>query len=80
VWDDEREAATRARLRKEILKALAAAEKEKKPALRNMFEDVYETMPPGTRVQMAALKSMIERYPAEYDVSEFEGGKETLGG
>lgn len=79
VWDDEKEAAARGRIRKEVLKAFAAAEKEKKPPLRSMFEDVYEEMTPGTKAQMEELKSMIERYPDEYDVSEFEGGKDTLG-
>lgn len=79
VWDDEKETAARSRIRKEVLKAFAAAEKEKKPPLRSMFEDVYEEMTPGTKAQMEELKSMIERYPDEYDVSEFEGGKDTLG-
>jgi 2-oxoisovalerate dehydrogenase E1 component alpha subunit len=78
VWDDDKETAARTRIRKEVLKAFAAAEKEKKPSLRSMFEDVYEKMTPGTMAQMAELKSMIERYPDEYDVSEFEGGKDTL--
>jgi 2-oxoisovalerate dehydrogenase E1 component alpha subunit len=78
VWDDEKETALRARLRKEVLKAFSNAEKEKKPPLRAMFEDVYEDITPGTRKQMEELRSMIERYPDEYDVSEFEGGKDTL--
>lgn len=79
VWDDEKETAARTKIRKEVLKAFAAAEKEKKPPLRSMFDDVYEEMTPGTKAQMGELKSLIERYPDEYDVSEFEGGKESLG-
>ncbi|KAI9056061.1 hypothetical protein LZ554_000992 [Drepanopeziza brunnea f. sp. 'monogermtubi'] len=78
IWDEEMETAARARIRKEVLKAFAKAEKEKKPAMRNMFEDVYEELTPEIREQMKELKSVIERYPDEYDVSEFEGGKESL--
>jgi len=78
LWSDEKEAEARGRLRKECLKAFAQAEKEKKPPLRTMFEDVYEEMTPETKAQMKQLKEVIDRYPDEYDVSEFEGGKDTL--
>ncbi|KAK0121456.1 hypothetical protein ONS95_009750 [Cadophora gregata] len=78
LWDEEKETETRSRLRKEVLKAFAAAEKEKKPPMRSMFEDMYEELTPEIKDQMRELKSMIDRYPEEYDVSEFEGGKDTL--
>lgn len=78
IWDDEKENELRSRLRKECLKAFAEAEREKKPPLRAMFDDIYEEITPSTRAQMAELKSLIERYPDEYDVSEFEGGKDSL--
>lgn len=78
LWDEEKESQARSRLRKEVLKAFAAAEKEKKPSMRSMFTDMYEELTPELKDQMIELKSVIERYPDEYDVSEFEGGKETL--
>ncbi|CAL3962373.1 unnamed protein product [Diplocarpon coronariae] len=78
AWDDDKESAARGRIRREALKAFAQAEKEKKPPMRSMFEDIYEEMTPETKEQMRELKSMIERYPDEYDVSEYEGGKDTL--
>jgi 2-oxoisovalerate dehydrogenase E1 component alpha subunit len=78
LWSEEKEAEARGRLRKECLKAFAQAEKEKKPPLRSMFEDVYEEMTPETKAQMEQLRGIIERYPEEYDCSEFEGGKDTL--
>jgi len=78
LWDEEKESQARSRLRKEVLKAFAAAEKEKKPPMRSMFTDMYEDLTPELEDQMIELKSVIERYPDEYDVSEFEGGKETL--
>lgn len=78
VWDEEKEKGARARIRKDVLKAFAEAEREKKPPLRSMFEDVYEEMTPDTKKQMEELRSVIERYPDEYDVAEFEGGKDSL--
>jgi 2-oxoisovalerate dehydrogenase E1 component alpha subunit len=78
IWNDEKENEARGRLRKEVLKAFGEAEKEKKPPLRAMFEDVYEEMTLETKQQMRELRGVIERYPEEYDVSEFEGGMGSL--
>ena len=78
IWDEEKEKEARSRLRKEVLKAFAEAEKEKKPPMRSMFEDVYEEMTPQTRGQMEELRDVIKRYPDEYDVGEFEGGVDSL--
>jgi len=78
VWDEEKEKETRGRLRKEVLKAFAEAEKEKKPPLRSMFEDMYEELTPELREQMEELKGVIERYPGEYEIGEYEGGVGSL--
>jgi 2-oxoisovalerate dehydrogenase E1 component alpha subunit len=78
LWDDDKEKDARTRLRKDVLQAFNDAEKEKKPPLRSMFEDMYEKMTPTTRAQMKELRDVIERYPNEYDVSEFEGGVQSL--
>lgn len=78
MWDDAREKEARDGLRKEILKGIAEAEKEKRPALRTMFEDTYEELTPDLEAQVAKLREMIEKYPDEYDVSEFEGGLDSL--
>lgn len=78
IWDEEKEKEARGRIRKEVLKAFAEAEKEKKPPIRSMFEDVYEEMAPETKRQMGELRDVIMRYPQEYDVGEFEGGVESL--
>ena len=78
IWDEEKEKEARARLRKAVLKAFSEAEKEKKPSMKFMFEDIYEEITPDGKRQMAELRDVIDRYPDEYDVSEFEGGKETL--
>jgi len=78
AWDDDKEKEARSRIRKNVLTAFAEAEKEKKPKLRSMFEDVYEEMTPGTKEQMMELKSIIERYPDEYDVGDYEDGIDSL--
>ncbi|KAL8803749.1 MAG: hypothetical protein Q9200_006088 [Gallowayella weberi] len=78
MWDEEKERDARSRIRKEVLSAFAAAEKEKRGPLRGMFEDVYEDMTEEARGQMGALKRVLEMYPDEYDVGNFEGGKDSL--
>ncbi|KAK0733255.1 thiamine diphosphate-binding protein [Lasiosphaeria miniovina] len=77
-WDENKEKDARDSIRRDVLKAFADAEREKKPPIRAMFEDVYEELTPELRQQMYELKSYIERYPDEYDVGEFESGKDSL--
>ncbi len=78
LWDDKKEKEARDSIRKEVLKAFAQAEKEKKPPIRSMFEDIYEELTPDLEAQMGELRDVIERYPGEYDIGEFEGGKDSL--
>ena len=78
MWNEDKEKEVRSTVRKQVLEAFKAAEKEKRPALRNMMEGVYETMTEEQEEQLQAIKSMIEKYPEEYDVSEFEGGIDSL--
>ena len=79
LWDEQKEKETRTELRKQVLQEFTAAEKIKKPPLRALFEDVYEEITPEARKQMGELKKIIEKYPKEYDVSEFEDGVKSLG-
>ncbi|KAJ9667309.1 hypothetical protein H2201_002510 [Coniosporium apollinis] len=79
VWNEEKEKATRSAIRKDVLAAFNRAEKEKRPALRNMMEGVYAQLTEEQEAQMRQLRDIIERYPDEYDVSEFEGGLDGLG-
>ena len=75
LWDEEREKETRSAIRREVLKAFAAAEKEKKAPLREMFTDVYEELTEESQAQMAELRGVFDRYPSEYEVDDFEGGR-----
>lgn len=78
IWDEGKEKESREKIRRDVLKAFQEAEKEKKPSIRAMFEDVYEELTPDLKAQMNELREHIEKYPDEYDVSDFEGGKDSL--
>jgi 2-oxoisovalerate dehydrogenase E1 component alpha subunit len=78
LWNEDMEKEARASIRKEVLSEFSAAEKQKKPPIRAMFEDVYEEITPEAKAQMKELKRIVETYPKEYDVSSFEGGIKSL--
>jgi len=78
MWDEGREKEARSTIRKEVLDAFAQAEREKKPALREMFEDVYEGVTEEAEGHRRELGRLLREYPGEYDVGEFEGGREGL--
>jgi 2-oxoisovalerate dehydrogenase E1 component alpha subunit len=78
IWDEAKEKDLRSGARKSILDAYRKAEKEKRPPLSSMMEDIYEELTDEQREQSAKLSDIIERYPDEYDVTEFEGGLDSL--
>jgi 2-oxoisovalerate dehydrogenase E1 component alpha subunit len=78
IWDEAKEKELRSDARKSVLDAYRKAEKEKRPSLSSMMEDVYEELTDEQREQSAKLAEIIEKYPNEYDVSEFEGGLDSL--
>ncbi|RWA04413.1 hypothetical protein EKO27_g10692 [Xylaria grammica] len=77
-WDEAREKEARDSIRRDVLKAFSQAEREKKPPIRSMFEDIYEELTPELKAQMKELRDHLEKYPDEYDFGEFEGGKNSL--
>ncbi|KAI9800917.1 MAG: hypothetical protein M1833_003054 [Piccolia ochrophora] len=78
AWDEEKESETRTSIRKKVLKAFGEAEKEKRAPLKEMFTDVYEDVTEEGKAQMKELRRILDTYPNEYDVEQFEGGKESL--
>lgn len=74
IWNEDLERQTREDLRKDVLREFKAAEQDLKPAIKEMFTDVYEELTPESQAQRDELKRIIEQYPNEYDVSQFEGG------
>lgn len=77
-WDDTKEKEARDSIRKEVLKGISEAEREKKPPIRTMFEDIYEELTPDLKAEMKELKELLEKYPDEYELGEYEGGKDSL--
>ncbi|OCK77560.1 2-oxoisovalerate dehydrogenase subunit alpha mitochondrial precursor [Lepidopterella palustris CBS 459.81] len=78
LWDEAKEKELRSKVRKEILVAFDKAEKEKKPALKHAFSDVWENFTEEQKSQMEELRSVLERYPEEYDIEQYEGGLDSL--
>lgn len=70
-WTQEDEREWRQEVKTALLKSFSAAEKRKKPALENLFTDVYEDMPPNLLAQKQELEELIKKYPEYYDTKEF---------
>lgn len=77
-WDAAKEKEARDSIRRDVLKAFSEAEREKKPPIRAMFEDMYEELTPDLKAQMQQLRQHLEKYPDEYDLGDFEGGMNSL--
>ena len=77
LWDDNKDKAARAQIRRDILTALKTAELEKKPRLSSIFDDVYESLSQEQEAQRAELRRLMQKYPAEYDADAHQDG---LGG
>ncbi|KAI9369075.1 thiamine diphosphate-binding protein [Aspergillus egyptiacus] len=78
LWNEDLERETRDSIRKEVLREFHAAEREKKPAIREAFLGVYDEVTDEAREQMAELRRILETYPEEYDVRAFEDGVDGL--
>jgi len=74
LWSDDQEQETRATLRKEILKEFSAAEREKRPPLKDMFTDVYQELTEESEAHRKELRRILERYPNEYPIADYDGG------
>lgn len=78
LWSEDLERDTRSQMRKAVLQEFGAAEREKKPPIRVAFEDVYEEVTEEQQAQMKELRRILETYPEEYDVRQFEDGVNSL--
>ncbi|KAG0368468.1 hypothetical protein BGZ54_001884 [Gamsiella multidivaricata] len=70
-WDETKETAFKSQQRSAVLKSFAAAEKRKKPAVSEMFNDVYDKMTPTLIEQKKELEGLIKKYPEHYDTSDY---------
>ncbi|KAI8826437.1 thiamine diphosphate-binding protein [Chytriomyces cf. hyalinus JEL632] len=68
-WSDEQELALKKQVRAEVLECFAEAEKLKKPAVSNLFTDVYDELPWNLVEQKEKLEALMKKYPSHYDAS-----------
>ncbi|KAL5603884.1 hypothetical protein FOVSG1_006634 [Fusarium oxysporum f. sp. vasinfectum] len=78
VWSKEQDAQIKRDIRRSVIQELTIAEKEKKPALSAVFDDVYAELTEEAQAQKEELKRIMEKYPAEYDCDQHEGGIDGL--
>jgi 2-oxoisovalerate dehydrogenase E1 component alpha subunit len=78
LWNSELEKTTRQELRKDIVRGLMLAEREKKPKLESIFTDVYAELTEEAESQRQELKRLMLKYPAEYDTDQHAHGIEGL--
>ncbi|KAJ2986135.1 hypothetical protein HDV02_000197, partial [Globomyces sp. JEL0801] len=67
LWDAEKEKTKSSEIRKQVLKAFGKAEKRKKPSLKGLFTDVYDTLPQHLVEQEAELNRLLKKYPTHFN-------------
>ncbi|XVF61035.1 hypothetical protein PTKIN_Ptkin08bG0096000 [Pterospermum kingtungense] len=65
-WSGEAESQLRSSIRNQLLHAIQLAEKVEKPAVEDLFTDVYDDLPPNLREQEKLLRETINRHPKDY--------------
>ncbi|KAJ3464849.1 hypothetical protein MRS44_009635 [Fusarium solani] len=74
VWSEDQDKEARRQIRKDVIRELTVAEKEKKPALKAIFDDVYAELTEEAQSQREELKRLMHKYPEEYDAEQHVGG------
>jgi 2-oxoisovalerate dehydrogenase E1 component alpha subunit len=74
LWDEKMEVETRTAIRRDVVKELAAAERERRPVLKSVFDDVYAELTEEMEEQRSELRRVMEKYPEEYDTEEHDKG------
>ncbi|KAK4276693.1 hypothetical protein QN277_014812 [Acacia crassicarpa] len=65
-WGDEDELKLRQSVKKELLQAIQVAEKAQKPALEELFRDVYDQVPSNLEGQERQLRETIKKHIGDY--------------
>ncbi|KAI3981656.1 hypothetical protein MKX01_037962 [Papaver californicum] len=65
-WSDEDESQLRIEVRKQVLDAVQVAERLKKPALAELFTDVYDQPPSNLCEQEKFLRDVVMKHPQDY--------------
>ena len=70
-WDDELEEKWKRDARLQVMQAFARAEKAQKPAIKEMFEDVYDKMPQHLSEEYDECMKHVGKYLSEYPVDNY---------
>lgn len=65
-WTENDEAEIRSNVKKQVMQAIQIAEKTEKPALAELFTNVYDVPPLNLREQEKKLRDTVQRYPQDY--------------
>ena len=65
-WDNEMEEQWKAHAGQQVMQAFSRAEKALKPPVKDMFTDVYDTMPSRLQIQYQECMEHVAKYPHEY--------------
>ncbi|XP_074263688.1 2-oxoisovalerate dehydrogenase subunit alpha 1, mitochondrial-like isoform X1 [Silene latifolia] len=65
-WNEEQESSIRNRVKKEMISAIQMAEKIEKPAVMELFTDVYDEPTKDLNEQEKWLRESIRRHPKDY--------------
>lgn len=65
-WSEAAEVEHRSSTRKELLRAIQAAERVEKPPLSELFTDVYDQVPANLREQEKSLRETIKKHRNDY--------------
>lgn len=70
-WTSQSETEFRDCTRREVLNAIQVAEKVEKPALQEIFTDVYDVPPSNLRDQEKSLRRTVEKHQQDYPHFQF---------
>ncbi|XP_054798735.1 2-oxoisovalerate dehydrogenase subunit alpha 1, mitochondrial-like [Prosopis cineraria] len=65
-WDNREELELRESVKEQLLQAIQVAEKKQKPALEELFKDVYDQAPSNLQAQERQLRKTIKNHPGDY--------------
>lgn len=71
IWDGDKEIELGRELRKEVLDCMKSSEGKRRPAVSQLFSDVYDEMPQHLKDQEEELKAHLAKYGAHYNLDEF---------
>lgn len=75
IWSSDQEAALRKQARVDVLNAMKQAEQSLKPPVDQMFEDVYDVIPPHLQKQKEELMAHLEKYGDKYGLEGFQSNE-----